>query len=295
VRDLQAFGSGALVDHLDYDGFGNRTESNPTVGDRYGFTGREWDSYTGLQYNRERYYDSKTGRWTSEDPLAFAAGDGNLYRYVGNNAPNRQDPSGLAAPPSFPAELVAKKIVELDDDEGNIREAARDKLMAIRYKWGELTFDLSLPAVIAAKPDGPKALKEIRTKVQVRTALEDIMRLADSRDAEPKLTKTDLLLKYRLKGLYTDNEIIKRVLQNMALLADDGFDEREKAQKVLYDLYHNPATYCGLLCTIERFEKNKLTLQEGKWFRLPGGDKPTLDKEFDERVKLAKEGQLRGP
>ena len=49
---------------------------------------------TGLQYNRARYYDPTTGRWTTEDPLGFAAGDTNLYRYVGDNPTNRVDPSG---------------------------------------------------------------------------------------------------------------------------------------------------------------------------------------------------------
>ena len=49
---------------------------------------------TGLQYNRARYYDPTTGRWTTEDPIGFAGGDTNLYRYAGNNPTNRADPSG---------------------------------------------------------------------------------------------------------------------------------------------------------------------------------------------------------
>ncbi len=35
------------------------------------------------------------GRWLSQDPIGFAAGDANLYRYVGNGATNATDPSGL--------------------------------------------------------------------------------------------------------------------------------------------------------------------------------------------------------
>jgi hypothetical protein len=35
------------------------------------------------------------GRWTSHDPLSYAAGDVNLYRTVGNNPLNSLDPSGL--------------------------------------------------------------------------------------------------------------------------------------------------------------------------------------------------------
>lgn len=59
------------------------------------YTGREFDSETGLQYNRGRYYDATTGRWISQDPLGFSAGDSNLYRYVANSPTNGTDPSGL--------------------------------------------------------------------------------------------------------------------------------------------------------------------------------------------------------
>ncbi|HJT23203.1 MAG TPA: RHS repeat-associated core domain-containing protein, partial [bacterium] len=40
-------------------------------------------------------YDTRTGRWTSQDPTGFAAGDANLYRYAGNGPTNAVDPSGL--------------------------------------------------------------------------------------------------------------------------------------------------------------------------------------------------------
>ena len=42
---------------------------------------------------------SYTGRWVSEDPIGFAAGDVNLVRYVANGPIGARDPSGLA---SFP-------------------------------------------------------------------------------------------------------------------------------------------------------------------------------------------------
>src|SRR5262249_23286124 len=53
------------------------------------------DSETGLQFNRMRYYDPKMGRWTSQDPLGFRAGDADLYRYVHNSPTNWIDPAGL--------------------------------------------------------------------------------------------------------------------------------------------------------------------------------------------------------
>jgi RHS repeat-associated protein len=52
---------------------------------------------TGLYYNRARYLDPTTGRWTTQDPLGFAAVDANLYRYVGNRATIATDPSGNLA------------------------------------------------------------------------------------------------------------------------------------------------------------------------------------------------------
>src|SRR5262249_23211481 len=65
-----------------------------TNGDRYKWTGREFDSESGLQYNRARYYNPLTGQWTTEDLLGFSAGDSNLHRYAGNNVANATDPSG---------------------------------------------------------------------------------------------------------------------------------------------------------------------------------------------------------
>ena len=37
------------------------------------------------------------GRWMEEDPIDFKAGDADKYRYVGNDATNATDPSGLQA------------------------------------------------------------------------------------------------------------------------------------------------------------------------------------------------------
>ncbi len=94
VRDVLN-NSSTVIDHIDYDGFGNATESASTNGDRYKWSGREFDSETGLQYNRARYYNAGPGRWTTQDPIGFGAGDNNLYRYVGNASTSFADPSGM--------------------------------------------------------------------------------------------------------------------------------------------------------------------------------------------------------
>jgi RHS repeat-associated protein len=98
VRDL-ADSTATVVDHLRYDSFGRvLSESSPSVGDRFKYTGREYDSATGLYYYRARYYDPATGRFLSQDPLGFGGDDENLYRYVGNDPVNLTDPSGLRPP-----------------------------------------------------------------------------------------------------------------------------------------------------------------------------------------------------
>lgn len=84
--------SGNLTSSASYDSFGNSTNSLPT---RYQYTGREYDSFTGLQYNRARWYDPKIGRFISEDPIGFAGGDINVYGYVGNSPLALRDPFGL--------------------------------------------------------------------------------------------------------------------------------------------------------------------------------------------------------
>jgi RHS repeat-associated protein len=88
--------NGTVIDHINYDSFGKvQSQSNAGYDLRFGYTGREQDGETGLDYYRARYYDASVGRFISEDPLGFEARDGNLTRYVLNNPVNGTDPSGL--------------------------------------------------------------------------------------------------------------------------------------------------------------------------------------------------------
>jgi RHS repeat-associated protein len=83
---------GVAVSQINYDSFGN-----PSAGanlTRYTYTGREFDSDTGLYYYRARWYDPKVGRFISEDPIGLAGGI-SQFAYVGNNPQNAKDPSGL--------------------------------------------------------------------------------------------------------------------------------------------------------------------------------------------------------
>ena len=63
------------------------------INNPYAYTGRELDD-TDLYYYRARYYDPTTQRFLSQDPIGFASGDFNFYRYVGNSPLNNIDPFG---------------------------------------------------------------------------------------------------------------------------------------------------------------------------------------------------------
>jgi RHS repeat-associated protein len=87
---------GEVQNHVVYDSFGRVvSQSDPTESSRYLFTGREFESLSGLYYYRARFYDPTVGRFLSEDPLGFGAGDVNPYRYVGNDPLANTDPLGL--------------------------------------------------------------------------------------------------------------------------------------------------------------------------------------------------------
>jgi RHS repeat-associated protein len=100
VRDL-VNDAGAVLNHKVFDSFGRLASETSTAAANdiiFGWTGREFDSETGLQYNRARYYDPATGRFISTDPSGIElSGDYNLYHYAGNNPLNASDPTGLAS------------------------------------------------------------------------------------------------------------------------------------------------------------------------------------------------------
>jgi RHS repeat-associated protein len=103
VRDVAQFddvtGATSIANHIAYNAFGQiNSETSQAVDYLFAFTGRERDEESGMNYHRARYYDSLIGRWISEDPLQFAAGDSQLSRYARNNTTNSIDPSGLVDP-----------------------------------------------------------------------------------------------------------------------------------------------------------------------------------------------------
>jgi len=87
--------AGNPVNRYRYSAFGKMRQAEEGVSNSYTYTAREWDADAGLYYYRARWYDPAVGRFMSEDPIGFAGGDANFYRYVLNDPGNFVDPFGL--------------------------------------------------------------------------------------------------------------------------------------------------------------------------------------------------------
>ena len=81
-----------LFGTYDYTAFGNQLEATDTT-NPFRYCGEYYDEESGLTYLRNRYYNSTTGRFISEDPIRDEL---NWYAYVGNNPVALVDPLGLA-------------------------------------------------------------------------------------------------------------------------------------------------------------------------------------------------------
>ena len=86
--------AGAVQTQYTYEPFGATTALGAASSNPFGYTGREKDG-TGLYYYRARYYHPGLQRFISEDPIAFAGGDFNVYAYVRNRPTRFIDPKGL--------------------------------------------------------------------------------------------------------------------------------------------------------------------------------------------------------
>ncbi len=79
--------SETVLESYNYGAFGTLLGS-PTLHTPFlwgGMVGYYWDAALASQYIRARHYQPTIARWISLDPIGFAGGDANLFRYVGNS------------------------------------------------------------------------------------------------------------------------------------------------------------------------------------------------------------------
>jgi RHS repeat-associated protein len=87
--------TGAVVEQIDYDEFGNIiNDTNPGF-QPFGFAGGLYDQDTKFVRFGARDYNPSIGRWTAKDPSLFNGEDTDLYGYVFSDPVNLADPSGL--------------------------------------------------------------------------------------------------------------------------------------------------------------------------------------------------------
>jgi len=86
--------TGAIMQELDYDEWGNVVNDTNPGFQPFGFAGGIYDRDIGLVRFGARDYDPSTARWTAKDPINFVGDSANLYAYVGGNPLSRIDASG---------------------------------------------------------------------------------------------------------------------------------------------------------------------------------------------------------
>ncbi|MDE7200650.1 MAG: hypothetical protein K2O91_01795, partial [Lachnospiraceae bacterium] len=92
VGTTHEMGEDHILNHYEYDAWGNATVCEETVENRFRFNGQQYDPITQQYYLRARFYNPVIARFTQEDTYR---GDGlNLYAYCRNNPVYYVDPSG---------------------------------------------------------------------------------------------------------------------------------------------------------------------------------------------------------
>ena len=120
--------TGAIVEQIDYDEFGNVVKDTNPGFQPFGFAGGLYDQDTKLVRFGARDYNPGVGRWTAKDPILFDGGDTNLYGYVSNDPVNFLDPTGLQNYMLDP-DVIKNKLAQkaLKEAKKEIAPGARDE------------------------------------------------------------------------------------------------------------------------------------------------------------------------
>jgi RHS repeat-associated protein len=181
------------IAQITYDAFGNIIDGTNPI--NLGYTGKYFDPLTDLQWNINRWYDSSTGQWISEDPIGFKGDDTNLYRYVENDVIDNADSDGLKRewhhllPDQFRAIFVAAGI-DIDSaeygwilDEVYHRQGQKNPVLADKTlhplwnkDWKEF-FDSKIFAEIKNKGDKQKMKEAILSHLnKMQDCYKDILK-----------------------------------------------------------------------------------------------------------------------
>ena len=112
-----------VLNHYEYDAFGNTIRCEEQVHNRFRYTGEQYDPLTGQYYLRARYYNPVIARFTQEDTYY---GDGlNLYTYCQNNPVLYHDPTGHGTKENSPYSRNEQQYIDAGADPDTARLAAQ--------------------------------------------------------------------------------------------------------------------------------------------------------------------------
>ena len=97
--------AGAIAERYAYSAYGEPTICDGTgsvlatqissLGNRYTYTGREWDATVGLYHFRARWMSPKSGRFLTRDPVGYNGSPFGLYESLLSNPIRYADPTGF--------------------------------------------------------------------------------------------------------------------------------------------------------------------------------------------------------
>ena len=149
--------NGSVVEHYEYDPYGT-----PSIYDAYGniiavssignhilFTGRDYDTETGLYYYRARHYSPFLGRFLQYDPEGYVDGY-SLYKYAMCNPVLFLDPRGTniriamtigAFVKAEAPKMIRKLLVIARTGKGSVGNITMNQIeaMSASFNWKEIT------------------------------------------------------------------------------------------------------------------------------------------------------------
>jgi RHS repeat-associated protein len=154
--------AGATAKSYSYDAYGNLVDQTGTLEQPYTYTGREFDSESGLYYYRARNYDPVTGRFLQKDPIGLRGGV-NSYLYANGVPTFFNDPFGLMSR------------AQCDELRGRIIRNTGDLLVAL-YKYDPASDGIGGHSYNAGRSKTKPGMHNKKIKERQSGLMEDITR-----------------------------------------------------------------------------------------------------------------------